>query len=253
MTLFTGLNLIELPGVDSTNNYARKLIADSKAYEGTVVWAIEQTQGRGQRGKEWSSASGKNLTFSIIYRPAFLAVTWQFLLSQVVSLGIVDALSGYFEENDPIKIKWPNDIYCGDKKLAGILIENSVQQAVLATSIIGIGLNVNQTGFPSELPNPTSLQLELRQEFELKEILLSICAGIEARYLQLKAGNITDIQSEYKQKLYRLNQRCKFTHSDSEINATIIGTTEDGKLLLNDVFGNTNAYSLNEVSMIIRG
>lgn len=253
--LFTGSNLIELPSVDSTNNYAQSLLRQENIFEGTVVWARQQTQGRGQRGKQWESASDKNLTFSIIYYPVFLSAAWQFRLSMAVALGVLDSLKALFHKNgrevDNLKIKWPNDIYYKDKKIAGILIENSVSQGNLSTSIIGIGLNVNQTDFSPELPNPSSLKLVLGQSFEIKVVLMSLCEFIEAGYLKLKANHETEIQQDYLNNLYRLDVSSGFLVGEREIKAAIKGIEPSGKLVLKKSDGEIQSYGLNEISMII--
>lgn len=248
--LFTGVNLLELSTIDSTNNYAQQLIRSGNFIEGTIVWAHEQTEGRGQRGKSWDSKQGDSLTFSLLYRPVFLSATWQFRLSMAVALGIVDTLNELTNEQ-VFKIKWPNDIYYGDKKVAGILIENSMQQGLISSSVIGIGLNVNQQAFDPELPNPTSLALCLGRGFELKELLLQLCDTIERRYLQLKADRIAEIQEEYTSKLFKLGQQVKFLNNDAEIVATIKGVNPQGKLVLEDATGKTTDYGLNELTMLL--
>lgn len=253
-TLFTGANIIQLPSVDSTNNYALQLIKEGKCFEGTIVWALQQTEGRGQRGKSWNTKAGENLTFSVIYLPVFLAVGCQFRLSQAISLAVADCLKTLFidkkRDTNPIKIKWPNDIYIHDKKVGGILIENSVQQGNLSSSIIGIGLNVNQTNFPLDLPNPTSLKLELGNEFKLKELLDDLCKNLEARYLQLKANHWDKLEADYLELLYRLGEEARFIYK-GEIVATVKGTTSAGMLILETSDGETLKCGMNEVSMVI--
>ena len=134
-----------------------QLIKNTEVAEGTVVLAKEQTSGRGQVNNTWESSYGDNLLMSIVLYPEFLHAGNQFLLSKFVSLAIVDFLSYYLEN---VTIKWPNDIYVGNKKIAGVLIENSLRGAFISSSVVGIGLNVNQTEFSSSIPNPTSLKNE---------------------------------------------------------------------------------------------
>lgn len=253
-TLFTGANIVQLPSVDSTNNYALQLLKDGKCFEGTIVWALKQTEGRGQRGKQWNTKAGENLTFSVIYLPAFLAVNCQFRLSQAISLAVADFLEALFsdiKEKSGIKIKWPNDIYIDNRKIVGILIENSVQQSNLSSSVIGIGINVNQTEFPENLPNPTSLKLELGSDFDLKELLDDLCKNLEARYLQLKANNWDKLETDYLELLYRLNEESKFIYKGEETSATIKGITPEGLLILETLSGATLKCGMNEVSMVI--
>lgn len=254
-TLFTGSQIIQLPSVDSTNNYALQLLKDGNCFEGTVVWALKQTEGRGQRGKSWQATENEALTFSVIYTPVFLAVTCQFRLSMAVSLAVVDYLRNLFESQNadasPLKVKWPNDIYIGDKKVAGILIENAVQQGNLSSSIIGIGLNVNQIDFPSDLPNPTSLKIALGNTFELKEVLGSLCKNIEARYLQLKSSQWQKLENDYQSRLYKLNESTQFIYKGDKISATIKGVNSDGILLLETPNGESLQCNMNDVSMVI--
>jgi BirA family biotin operon repressor/biotin-[acetyl-CoA-carboxylase] ligase len=160
-----GNNLIELDITDSTNEYSKKLIKKGPVEEGTVILADFQTKGKGQKDGYWESEKGKNLTFSIILYPNFLDIQKQFYLSMSISIGIVEFLSHLSVKS---KIKWPNDICINNKKVAGILIENSIKRNIISSSIIGIGINVNQTEFKSSAPNPTSLYLELNKTFDIK-------------------------------------------------------------------------------------
>ncbi len=172
--LFVGQNLITIKEVDSTNNFLKNLSSNSKPLpEGTVIMAESQFAGRGQQQNRWHTEPGKNLTFSILLNPVFLAATNQFDLTRVVSLGVFDALKPLLGEN--LKIKWPNDIYYDDKKLGGILIESVLQGSQLKQAIIGIGLNVNQQVFPEWVPNPTSVKQILQQDYDLTLLLSQIC------------------------------------------------------------------------------
>jgi len=152
--LFIGKVYIKLNEVNSTNEYAKVLLSKNKPSEGTVIFAHYQTNGKGQFGKTWKSEKGKNLTFSIILYPNFLEAKRAYSLNQAVSLGLKDCIES---QKIPVSIKWPNDIYYHDKKLGGLLIENGLVGENINYSIIGIGLNVNQTTFSQEIPNPTSL------------------------------------------------------------------------------------------------
>lgn len=148
----------------STNDDAR----DEKYREGDVVWADFQTAGRGQRGHEWHSRSGENLTFSVVLEPNFLPIAEQFSVSEVVALSLVDMLADYGVE---ARIKWTNDIYVGDRKLVGILIEHSLSSATLRRTIVGVGINVNQTEFDSSIPNPVSMAQLLGKQLDAEEVL----------------------------------------------------------------------------------
>ena len=157
----------------STNDDAR----DEKYREGDVVWADFQTAGRGQRGHEWHSRKGENLTFSAVLEPLFVPIAEQFSVSEVVALSLVDMLAEYGIE---ARIKWTNDIYVGDKKLVGILIEHSLASTSLRRTIVGIGINVNQKEFDSALPNPVSMTQLLGKEFDLERVLECFCRTCNA-------------------------------------------------------------------------
>ena len=154
-----GVTIDILEQTDSTNNRA----AESRYGAGDVVIAERQEAGRGQRGNSWSSTPGENLTFSVVLRPDFLPAERQFRISKAVALAVADTIA---EAGLRPAIKWPNDIYIGDRKVTGILIENDLMGPYLSRSVIGIGLNVNQTRFDPALPNPTSLAAEAGHPFD---------------------------------------------------------------------------------------
>ena len=207
-TLFIGQNTIKLDAVGSTNDYASELLSRGlkreKVFEGTVVYALSQRAGKGQRGKKWESEPFKNLTFSIVFYPSFLSAQEQFMLSKAVSLGICDYVSSVI--NKEAKIKWPNDIKVGNEKIAGILIENSIRNNEIMHSIVGIGLNVNQTGFGKNIPNPTSLKLITGKNIDLEVCLGDLCSYLEARYLQLKSGKSKKINEDYEKSAVHSQQ-----------------------------------------------
>jgi len=170
-----GNTIVRLQETESTNNYANTQIRENVVLEGTVFLAYEQTAGRGQLSNFWESEAGKNLTFSLVLYPDFLEIRRQFMLSKVVTLGIYTALHKYV---DQLKIKWPNDIYAGNRKLGGILIENSIMYGLLKSSVVGIGLNVNQSVFHSTAPNPVSLQILTNQHYDTDCILTEVLTAI---------------------------------------------------------------------------
>jgi len=171
--LFVGQNLVTLTEVDSTNNFLKQTLANSTPLtEGTVIMAESQYAGRGQQQNKWHSEPGKNLTISILLKPAFLPVTQQFNLNLAISVGIINALIPVLGTG--VKIKWPNDVYFNDKKLGGVLIENIIQGQIIKNSIVGIGLNVNQTEFADWVPNPTSVKQILQKDYDLKNLLSDI-------------------------------------------------------------------------------
>lgn len=230
-TLFVGKVLLHFPALGSTNVYAQELLAKSKPSEGTVISTFNQLDGRGQIGSSWESAPDKNITMSLILYPRFLPIVKQFELNQVISLAVSDFISDQLEKE--IKIKWPNDIYIGDRKVAGILIQNTISTQRIQASIAGIGINVNQTDFPADIPNPTSLKLETGKGFELDILLSELCYFLENRYLQLRQGKSTQFKEEYLLKLYRYNEPATFQRAKGGIfKGKISGIDESGMLLI---------------------
>ncbi len=226
--LIIGNKLINLKEVDSTNTYMKQLVySNDKEIEGMVVIAEHQFKGKGQRGNIWESEKGKNFTFSIFLTPNIL-VQNQFLISKVVSLGIIDFLDNL--GLNELKIKWPNDIFCKKNKIAGILIENSIRNNKIENSILGIGLNVNQINF--DCGNiPTSIIKELGCDLlNLEELLNNLLFFIEKRYLTLKSGKIELINKDYLNCLYGLNEVRIFKIGSENIDGTIIGVNSIGKL-----------------------
>ncbi|MFH2094649.1 MAG: biotin--[acetyl-CoA-carboxylase] ligase [Bacteroidota bacterium] len=246
-TKFFGHNLIRLKSVDSTNKYAIELIPKIDPIEGAVVWALEQESGRGRNNNIWESEVGKNLTFSIILYPEFLNIQDQFYLSKAISLGVRDYISLY---SDEVKIKWPNDIYVGDRKISGILIENSVINEKIISCVVGIGLNVNQTVFKSTAPNPTSLKLILKNDLDLNESLENICACLESRYMQLQNEDYEKLDKDYQLSMYRINEIHSYNHDGTIFQAKLISVNVDGSLVLEKEDGTLTAFDLNELNFI---
>jgi len=229
-TLFVGASHISLHSVDSTNTYAKELIGENKPPEGTLVTALEQTAGRGQSGSQWHTEPGMNLTASFILYPTFLSADKQFFLNMAVSLAVrelCEEVTGH-----EIRIKWPNDIYHRDKKLAGILIENTISGSQIASSVVGIGLNVNQTNFDPELPNPTSVKLITGHEAPIGEIIPKLNSYIEKYYLQLRQLHFNFLDKGYMVHLYRYHQTASYSRNGQVFRGEIIGVTKEGKLII---------------------
>lgn len=229
-TLFIGKNYIELDSVDSTNSYAKNLLATDRPPEGTLVTSLEQHTGRGQIGNSWFSEPGKNITASIILYPEFLDADKQFFLSMAVSLAVKDFCESVL--NDEIKIKWPNDIYWHNKKLGGVLIENSITGSRISTSVVGIGLNVNQEIFPESLPNPVSMFQVSNIEFKIQHLLEGLCGYLEKYYLQLRQQHYNFLDKAYTVALYRYQQTHEYRKGTHTIRGEINGVAKDGKLIL---------------------
>ncbi len=229
-TLFIGKVLKEYDILDSTNSEAERLLKKNKLAEGTIVYTEQQTLGRGQMGNAWESDRYKNLTFSLILYPKIILPKEQFILNQVVSLGIKDALLEIGLNH--VSIKWPNDILIAGKKIAGVLIQNSISGKNISHSIIGIGLNVNQNEFPEGIGNPTSIVLE-QEYFELKKLLQILCSCIEKKYLMLLANKQGVIHQEYLDFLFQKDVLCSYQNTNGEeFKGIIKGVKKTGELLM---------------------
>lgn len=219
-------NVIDLPKCHSTNTIAADLIANKQAADGMLIITEHQTAGRGQRGNSWETAAGKNLTFSLILKPTFLAVQEQFYLTIITSLAIYDLLTELLPQG--LSVKWPNDLYHYQQKLGGILIENTLKNTTLEWSVLGIGLNVNQKVF--QTPTASSLALAVGHEFSRTELLQKLLPKLEGRYLQLRRGDQQALRKEYLSRLYWLGEMHTFRSAGQEFNGKIIGIDKWGHL-----------------------
>jgi BirA family biotin operon repressor/biotin-[acetyl-CoA-carboxylase] ligase len=249
-TLFVGQNFIKLTSVDSTNNYLKNLASKSEPLaEGTVIMAEDQFQGRGQQNSKWLAEPGKNLTFSIFFKPFFLSIENQFLLNIAVSIGIISALEMAMPQLTCIK--WPNDIYLNDKKMGGILIENTIAGQVIKSSIIGVGLNVNQKLFNEELADKaTSIANVLQKDVDKEKLLADICNHIENNYLKLKAGEYAYLKGIYLEKLYRFNSFWKYKFNGEIFEGKIVDVDTTGQLVLK-VDDTLKQFNFKEIEFII--
>jgi BirA family biotin operon repressor/biotin-[acetyl-CoA-carboxylase] ligase len=246
--VIVGQNLVTLKEVDSTNTFLRNVLANSEPVpEGTVIMAESQTAGRGQQLNKWYSSVNESLAFSILLKPTFLPVHQQFTLTCAISLGIYDALLPLV--GAALKIKWPNDIYIGNRKLGGVLIENQVQGQVIKNTIVGIGLNINQTHFPAWVPNAVSLKQILHTDYDLKALLFEICRCIDDWYIKLKQGKASQIHEVYIQALYWLNTQANFKVEDTIFEGVITGVTAGGLLQVENN-GTLQTYNLKEIEFL---
>lgn len=230
--------------IGSTIDEAR----DEKYVHGDVVVAEYQTAGRGQRGNKWGSQRGENLMFSVVLDTRFLLVTEQFLLLQTVALALVDM---FVEYGIDARIKWTNDIYVGDRKITGVLIDHTIRDGKLGRSGVGIGINVNQTVFDEWIPNPTSMRLLAGKEFDRREVLDRLCRCLMARYEVLRNGGRERLMKEYHGKIYRLDVQAQYTLPDgTEFTGVIRGVKPGGGLIIEDEHG-TKSYLFREVSFVI--
>jgi len=247
-TLFVGQNHIPLSSVDSTNTYAKELLANSKPPEGTVVSAAAQLKGRGQAGNTWAAESGKNLTLSYLLYPNFLEANLQFYLNMAISLAVKDCCEE--QTGGEFSIKWPNDIYYEDKKVAGILIENTISGSSIASSVVGIGINVNQEEFDKNLPNPISLNAISKLDFNLDKLRDSLSVYLEKYYLQLRQKHFNFLDKAYTVSLYRYQQTHEFKKGNAVLKGEINGVTKEGKLILHSQ-GKEYRFGFKEVEFVI--
>jgi BirA family biotin operon repressor/biotin-[acetyl-CoA-carboxylase] ligase len=218
------------------------------AEEGTLVAATEQTAGRGQTGTAWEAEPGKNLTCSLLFRPSFLPLERYFLLSEAVALGVKEALEALSAGRHPFSVKWPNDIYSGERKIAGILIENDLTDRRMVQSVVGIGLNVNQEMFRSDAPNPVSLKQLMGTSVSLDEALETLHQRLLHRYGQLRAGEYETIAAAYREALYRRNGFHGYRDRQGTFRAAIQSVSDDGFLHLITDAGDGRRYAFKEVA-----
>lgn len=229
-SLFIGSELIKLPSCHSTNTVASDLLAGNKLGHGAVILTDNQTSGRGQRGHTWESEPGKNLTLSAVISPAFLPVSRQFELTVMTSLALIKTLQNAGLTNS--RIKWPNDIFVGDRKIAGILIENIVRSNQLDWAIMGVGLNVNQEVF--DVSGATSIKLELGSEQSLDVILEYLLKAMNIYYNLLASGKIETLRDLYTSNLMWINEKRIFldTGRNVKFEGIIVRVNPEGKLVV---------------------
>ncbi len=239
-----GSTIVHLDSVDSTNNYAAKALLTKSLKEGTVFIAACQEAGRGQAGSVWESERGMNLTFSIVLYPRQIALSDQFAISMAVSLGVADFLAQFV---GGVSIKWPNDIYVNDKKIAGILIETAISNGKFSQAIIGIGININQEVFYSDAPNPVSLKNLTGQEYDLTRMLDLLCEQLDKRYCSLLRREQLLIEKEYEQSLYRRKIWSNYGDHLIEFEGRITSVERDGKLVIETRDGLLRGFYFKEV------
>jgi BirA family biotin operon repressor/biotin-[acetyl-CoA-carboxylase] ligase len=230
-----GLPFLELQSVDSTNNYARQQIHAGLAHHGMAIFAHEQSAGKGQRGKEWGSEKNANIIMSLVIKPQPLLLTQQFMLSACVAVAIHDFFMKYAGEDT--KIKWPNDLYWQDRKAGGVLIESGVGSRELGVGtwdwcIVGIGININQTVFPYDLPNPISLKQITGKNFDPVAAAKELCGLLNKKFDELVNDGFEKIYSEYLAHLYKIGSAVKLKKDNRVFEAMIKSVSPSGKLII---------------------
>jgi BirA family biotin operon repressor/biotin-[acetyl-CoA-carboxylase] ligase len=242
-----GLNIVRLDAVDSTNNFAATMAKDGLIDHGTVIMAEEQTKGRGQRGNEWHSERGENLTFSLFLKPSELRITRQFQLTVWASVSMVEALMA---SGIQATIKWPNDILVNEQKIAGILIENSIEQQFINEVIVGVGLNVNQQRFNGF--NGVSMSTLLGCKLNKEKVLSALLKSFHAKWKNFESeeGN-TVLRSAYLSNLFGKDELRTFI-IDGKKAKGIIRTVDENGLLCLELNGSLGFYDLKQVQFIFQ-
>lgn len=244
--LFIGKKVVYLPKCHSTNSIAIQLVTLEHANEGTLVLTDEQLAGRGQRGNAWESEPGRNITMTVVLRPVFLKPMQQFHLTMVVSLAVKKTLDDFGLKE--VKVKWPNDVYVGNRKIAGILIENTLRGNIIESSVVGIGLNLNQERFQTE--RATSVKIETGSEADTGEVLAALTGNMEASYLQLRAGMVEKIEAAYLDGLLGWNEDRWFKDGEGCFEGRILGVSEQGRLKM-EKNGILKEYDLKEIEFTL--
>lgn len=233
-----GWNVIHIEETDSTNRWLRAHGAEAH----TVVWADYQTAGRGCGTNCWESEQSKNLLFSMSFHPADLPARRQFLVSMAIANSLAKVVSRYVQD---VSIKWPNDIYVGDGKICGILIENTLKGSSITDSIIGVGLNVNQLQFVSDAPNPISLANLTGRTFDTEKLLQHLLEAFDEEWADLEG-----VRSRYLAQLYRRTGFYRYRDAQGGFDAELVTVEDDGHLVLRNTDGYARRYAFKEVKFI---
>ena len=240
--------LIHLMETDSTSKSLKTISEKEELPSGSIVIADFQTAGRGQRDNTWESEAGKNLTFSILFRPMDLPANMPFVISKMVSLSVKYMLDKYISG---ITVKWPNDIYYEDKKIVGTLIENTILQGKISQSIIGIGININQTEFRSNAPNPVSMSQIIDKSLDLMTIMEEFREIFMKQSERINKKQFDSIHNEYLSSLYRKEGYHQYRDADGIFEAAIHDIEPTGYIVLKRANNAYSRYAFKEVSFVI--
>lgn len=238
---------IKLLSVDSTNNYAMQQVQNSAANNGDTYFAFEQTAGRGQLNKQWLSAKGENIIMSVILDTSGLVLQQQFLLNMIAALSARELFNKYTTEK--VEIKWPNDIYCRDRKAAGILIENVIRGQSWQHAVAGFGMNINQMQFNEQLQKAISLKQITVDEYDVVELAEALCSLLFQNLEMLFSGDVSGILENYNRHLYRRNAETSFKFGDEVFSGVVEWADENGNLIINN--GTKKAYRSGQLEWLL--
>jgi BirA family transcriptional regulator, biotin operon repressor / biotin---[acetyl-CoA-carboxylase] ligase len=242
-----GNHITVLKSTDSSNNYAMQQVHAGMAEHGQVWFALEQTAGKGQRGKEWKGTAAENILMSVVLETGKLTIGQQFRLSAAVAVAVRNFFAFHAGENTCIK--WPNDLYWCDRKAGGILIENVIGGSGAGNwkwAVVGIGININQMAFAENLPNPISLYHITQKKYEMMELVNELCECLEKQWQILITGKWDKIYNEYNTHLYKVGKQVRLRKKNVVMPCTIRGVSKKGKLLIEE--DETVRFGFGEVS-----
>ena len=243
-----GNQVIKVKSVDSTNNYAAKLLNQTKVPFGTVIMAHYQTNGKGQRNTIWSSNGGDNLLMSVLLDLSFMPSEKIFFLSKSIALAIRAAVVDVIGIES--HLKWPNDVLIDNKKIAGVLIENQWNKSKIVSSVVGVGLNVNQVDFQESF-SATSLKKITNKNYNVDNILKVLCKKLNKYYDQLVSLKYDNIDLEYHQHLVNNNKFCEFEENNMVFSAKVKGVNQQGELMLEFTNGDVKSYGLKQITQLL--
>ena len=243
-----GNQVIKVKSVDSTNNYAAKLLNQTKVPFGTVIMAHYQTNGKGQRNTIWSSNGGDNLLMSVLLDLSFIPSEKIFFLSKSIALAIRAAVVDVIGIES--HLKWPNDVLIDNKKIAGVLIENQWKKSNIVSSVVGVGLNVNQVDFQESF-SATSLKKITNKNYNVDNILKVLCKKLNKYYDQLASLKYNNIDLEYHQHLVNNNKFCEFEENNMVFSAKVKGVNQQGELMLEFTNGDVKSYGLKQITQLL--
>ncbi|MBC8033495.1 MAG: biotin--[acetyl-CoA-carboxylase] ligase [Chitinophagaceae bacterium] len=235
-----------LQSVESTNNYAIGMVHEGMAKHGNCWLAMEQTAGKGQRGKTWKTSKAENIVLSAVIEPSLIPLSHQFLLSMAIALGCFDFFKYY--AGDETRIKWPNDIYWRDRKAGGILIENVIKASNWQFAVAGMGININQTIFAEDLKNPVSLKQITGKTFDIIELSKELCTWIDTRYNALSAGTAGTIQA-YNDVLFKRDEKVRLKVETAVFETEIRRVSAEGKLITFDTL--ERAFDVGDITWML--